>query len=190
MHKTIKAKIIILTAACITILISTSTMADLKSIDVGAKVGDQAPQIVAIDTKGQPKTIKELSLEKGLILVFFRSADWCPYCKRHLIELNEYSDKFTKLGYGVAAISYDTIDILKTFSTERMLKFPMLSDQKAATFLSYGILNKKYKLGSDDYGIPYPGVIIINSEGKITKSYFYQGYKKRVKFDKLLQQLK
>jgi peroxiredoxin len=190
MDKTIK-KNIMLTCTFITLLISTTVFsAQLVSIDVGLKMGDKAPMITAVNTQGEKATIKELSLNKGLILVFNRSADWCPFCKRHLIELNQYADKFTELGYGVAALSYDSIDILKAYTKERKIKFPMLSDVKSETFLSYGILNKQYKPGDMDYGIPYPGVVVINEQGIMIHSYFFQGYKKRVKFEQLYQQLK
>jgi hypothetical protein len=40
-----------------------------------------------------------------------------------------------------------------------------------------------------DYGIPYPGVVVINEHGELLHSYFYQGFKKRVKFEQLYQQL-
>ena len=177
------------TVAIISLLINTSVFAELVSIDVGLKIGEKAPKITALNTKGEKQTIKALSASKGLILVFHRSADWCPFCKRHLIELNDYADKFTALGYGVAALSYDSIDILKNFTQERKIRFPMLSDEKSATFSSYGILNEQYKPGDMDYGIPYPGVVVINERGELIHSYFYQGFKKRVKFEQLYQQL-
>ena len=190
MNKMIKKKIM-LTCAFVALLINTSVFAaELVSIDVGLKMGEKAPMITAVNTKGEKETIKTLSANKGLIMMFFRSADWCPYCKRHLIEFNEYADKFTALGYGVAALSYDSIDILKAFTKERKIKFPLLSDKKSATFATYGILNKQYKPGDMDYGIPYPGILVINEQGEMVHSYFYQGYKKRVKFDQLYQQLK
>jgi len=190
MNQMIKKKIM-LTCVFVALLINTSAFgAELVSIDVGLKMGEKAPMITVINSKGEKETIKTLSANKGLIMMFFRSADWCPYCKRHLIEFNEYADKFTALGYGLAAISYDSTDILKKFAAKRKIKFPMLSDEQATTFVTYGVLNKQYKPGDMDYGIPYPGIIVINEEGKMIHSYFYQGYKKRVKFDQLYQQLK
>jgi peroxiredoxin len=190
MHKKLKKNIAIFTSTMLSLLITTSVLAKLTSIEVGVKVGEQAPKITAVNIKGQSKTIKELSGEKGLILAFNRSADWCHFCQAHLIEMNEYADKFTALGYNQAAISYDSVDILKKFGQERKIKFTMLSDEQSATFVTYGILNKQYKPGDMDYGIPYPGVIVINAQGQIISSHFYQGYKKRVKFEQLYQQLK
>ena len=161
-----------------------------NGINVGPNIGIKAPAISVLNHKGNPETLSKLSGDKGLIILFFRSADWCPYCKKHLIELNQQAKKFTDLGYGLAAISYDTQKVLQDFSTKQAITYPLLADQNAATMLSYDILNKQYLKGDDNYGIPYPGVVVINAKGRVTHKHFFQGYKKRVKFTELYQQLK
>jgi peroxiredoxin len=168
---------------------SPPSLAKSVSINVGPIVGDKAPSLTVIDTNNAAININDLTAKKGLIILFFRSADWCPFCKRHLIEFQAYADKFKALGYGVAAISYDNTDILKAFSLEQSLTYPLLSDQVATTVKAYGILNKDYKVGDEDYGIPYPGVVIIDPNGSIAHKYFFKGYRKRVKFVDLYQQL-
>jgi peroxiredoxin len=170
-------------------LFAVPAFAKSVSIDVGPAVGDKAPSITVIDKNNTPVSIDDLTAKKGLIILFFRSADWCPFCKKHLIELKEYTDKFKALGYAVAAISYDSTEILNSFTQKHNLPYPLLSDQAAATVKAYGILNKDYEVGDDNYGIPYPGVVIINPAGKIDHKYFFKGYRKRVKFLDLYQQL-
>ena len=44
-------------------------------------------------------------------------------------------------GIEIAAISYDTQEILATFSERRGITFPLLSDVGSATIARYGILN-------------------------------------------------
>lgn len=159
-------------------------------ISVGPEVGTQAPEISVINTQESPVNIKQLNGDKGLIILFFRSADWCPFCKRHLIEMNDYAQKLADLGYGLAAISYDNSKILKAFSEEKSIEYPLLSDQSVNTMKAYGIVNTQYQPGDDNYGIPYPGVVILDKSGKVTDKYFFEGYRNRVKFDALYQQLK
>jgi peroxiredoxin len=171
------------------LLLSTSTLAK-TSIDVGPAVGKKAPEISVINTLKQPVTINQLSQEKGLIILFFRSADWCPFCKKHLIELNEQATKFTELGYGLAAISYDNTRVLKKFAKEQDIHFPLLSDVNVQTMHSYNILNSQYTEGDDNYGIPYPGVVVIDQKGNVIHKRFFKGYKNRVKFSELYSQLK
>jgi predicted dithiol-disulfide oxidoreductase (DUF899 family) len=67
------------------------------------------------------------------MLVFYRSADWCPYCKTQLAELQTRTADLAKNGIGLAAISYDAVPILADFSKRRGTTFPLLSDPGSAT---------------------------------------------------------
>lgn len=142
--------------------------------------GQKLPDITAVDINGKTTSIKQLAGEKGLILVFFRSADWCPFCKSHLKELNQWNDKFNQLGYKVAAISYDDIEILKSFTEQENIQYTLIADQNNQTFKDYNLLNTEYTPQDDLYGIPYPGVMLIDSSQKLVKKYFYKGYTNRV----------
>lgn len=177
-----------LTALALTFFI-TPFFSKAVPINIGPALGDKAPVLSVINTNKQAVTINDLTGNKGLIILFFRSADWCPFCKRHLLELNEYADKFKALGYGLSAISYDSTDVLNQFSKEENISYPLLSDQAAATISAYKILNPEYRMGDEHYGIPAPGVVIINSEGKVAYKYFFEGYVKRVEFSELYMQL-
>ena len=57
------------------------------------------------------------------------------------MELESKLAEFRKLGLGVAAISYDSPDILKSFATRRGITFPLLSDEGSKVIRSFGILN-------------------------------------------------
>ncbi len=168
---------------------SIPSFAKSVSIDVGPTVGDKAPSLMVIDEYKTTVSFDDLTAERGLIILFFRSADWCPFCKKHLLELQDVADKFKALGYGVAGISYDDTEVLKSFTQKHSLTYPLLSDQSAATVKAYAVLNKDYKMGDDNYGIPYPGVVIINPAGKVDHKYFFKGYRKRVMFVELYEQL-
>jgi hypothetical protein len=43
---------------------------------LGPQVGARVPEFSLIDQKGQSRTLASLMGPKGLMLVFFRSADW------------------------------------------------------------------------------------------------------------------
>jgi peroxiredoxin len=182
-------KKIVISLFSLLLLLTTNAFAN-TTLDVGPTFGKKAPAISVINTQQQAVNIKQLSGNKGLIILFFRSADWCPFCKKHLIELNDHAEKFTQLGYGLAAISYDNTEILKNFTEQKSISYPLLSDQKVQTMLAYDIVNEEYAAGSDHYGIPYPGVVVIDNKGNVMHKHFFKGYKKRVKFAKLYSQLK
>ena len=162
----------------------------LKSMPTGIQVGSSVPELSAVGIDNSPVDLNSLYGDKGLVLVFFRSADWCPFCKKHLIEINQWIDKIKQQGYQVAAISYDSPEVLKQFKNESDINFTLLADIDSRTVNSYDVLNQKYKPGHRHYGIPYPGVMVIDTKGKLKNKYFYQGYKKRVTAELLLSKLK
>jgi cytochrome oxidase Cu insertion factor (SCO1/SenC/PrrC family) len=43
---------------------------------LGPQVGSQVPDFTLLDQRGQSRTLASLTGPKGLMLVFFRSADW------------------------------------------------------------------------------------------------------------------
>jgi len=43
---------------------------------LGPQIGTRVPDFTLLDQKGQPRTLASLMGPKGLMLVFFRSADW------------------------------------------------------------------------------------------------------------------
>ena len=169
--------------------VSVNIQAKPSIKDAGTPINEQVPEITVLDIAGNKQTIKQLSGEKGLVLVFFRSADWCPYCKKHLVEINEWNEKISNLGFNIAAVSYDSIEILEKFSKKKQLMYPLLADQNNQTMSALNILNDEEKRGDKHYGIPFPGVMVINSEGILIYKYFYKGYKKRVKMPTLFKQL-
>jgi hypothetical protein len=44
--------------------------------DPGPAIGDRLPVFEAVDQHGRPRTFETLRGPRGLVLVFFRSADW------------------------------------------------------------------------------------------------------------------
>jgi peroxiredoxin len=67
------------------------------------------------------------------MIVFFRSADWWPYCKTQLVELQGRLSEIRKAGLGLAAISYDSVATLADFSARRGITFPRLADPRSET---------------------------------------------------------
>ena len=170
-------------------LITFASLAEQPPIDTGPELGSKIPSLVVIDQFGDKQQLTNIMGEKGSIILLFRSADWCPFCKRHLLELNGEVDKFKQRGYGVTAISYDSPEILRMFAQKKKLKFSLLSDQNVKTFKALNVVNKDNEPGDRHYGIPYPGVIVVNNQGQVVHKYFFEGYKKRVKFKQLLSEL-
>ena len=174
----------------ISILLAGSASADtLRSIPVGPKVGTNVPEITVINYQGKSQKLADIYGKKGVVIVFFRSADWCPFCKKHLIELNAVAEQVEAAGYNMVGLSYDSKEVMASFAKMHNLQFDLLSDVDNQTIKSYGILNQEYKEGHRFYGIPYPGIVVITPDGKLQDKYFYVGYKKRITGETLLEKL-
>jgi cytochrome oxidase Cu insertion factor (SCO1/SenC/PrrC family) len=53
---------------------STPSMPDVQKL--GPQVGERVPDFTLMDQRGRSRTLTSLTGPKGLMLVFFRSADW------------------------------------------------------------------------------------------------------------------
>lgn len=171
------------------ILATSNVVAEQPPINTGPELGAKLPVISVVDQFGDKQNLSNAMRENGVVLVLFRSADWCPFCKRHLLELNEVVGQFKQKGYGVVAISYDSAKILRKFSQTKKLKFSLWSDQQVKTFKAFDVVNTEHEPSDRHYGIPYPGVIVVNKNRQVIHKYFFEGYKKRVKFKTLLKEL-
>ena len=112
------------------------------------------------------------------------------------MELQEQLDTLQERGIGVAAISYDTVDVVSDFSKRRGITFPLLADPESRVIKSFGILNTVAEEGVGDkandpgvqadvakyvsafgansmiVGTPYPGTFILNRDGIVTSRFF------------------
>ena len=95
------------------------------------------------------------------------------------MELEQHQSEFGKLGLDVAAISYDSTAVLHNFAERKGIHFPLLSDPNSKIIRALGILNETVAKDSPQYGIPHPGVFILDAKGTITAKYFEDDYRQR-----------
>ena len=70
---------------------------------IGLQPGVKAPEIALADQTGKTQSLNSLTGPNGLLLLFFRSADWCPFCKGQLVDLEHAQKLFAAKGIHVAA---------------------------------------------------------------------------------------
>jgi len=131
------------------------------------------------------------------------------------VELQGRVDELRARGLGLAAISYDSPELLADFSRRRGITFPLLSDTGSATIKAYGILNtvadealkggddailqsdvKKYvatngsrSVAELTKGTPFPGTFIVDREGRVTARFFEEYYRERSTASSILLRL-
>ncbi len=157
---------------------------------LGPQVGEAVPDFTLVDQHGVSRTRASLMGPKGLMLVFSRSAGWCPYCKTQMAELQTRLEDLRRSGLGVAVITYDAVPVLAEFATRRGITYPVLSDSGSATIRRFGILNTT--IPSDNamaYGIPFPGTFLLDARGVVTSRFFEPAYQERVTVGSVLARL-
>ena len=89
-------------------------------------------------------------------------------------------ERFQQAGIGVVALTYDSPELQQKFIDKFSITYPLLSDVDATSVTNLGILNTEYKPGDSNFGIPYPGVFVLNAQQQIVGKVFLEGYSKRV----------
>tara|TARA_Y100000766_G_C18897100_1_gene601499 strand:- start:434 stop:1315 length:882 start_codon:yes stop_codon:yes gene_type:complete len=119
------------------------------------------------------------------------------------VELQGQLEILREQGLGVAAISYDSVDVLSDFAQRRGITFPLLADDDSSAITEFGILNTVAAEGVGDnaddpdvkadvakyvsafganpmiVGTPYPGTFMIDGDGKVTSRFFEEFYRER-----------
>jgi AhpC/TSA family/Thiol:disulfide interchange protein DsbD, N-terminal len=93
--------------------------------------------------------------------------------------LEESRKEFKKKGLGVAAISYDSREVLRDFSRRKQITIPLLSDPDSKIIRAFGILNTSIQPGQPNYGIPFPGTYLVNQHGVVVSKFFEEDYRSR-----------
>src|SRR6266581_206807 len=186
--------------AILTVVMSAQEIRKVDVSKLGPQVGAMVPDFSLADQHGKKWTLQSVMGPKGAMIVFYRSADWCPYCKTQLLELQTQYEQLRKDGLGLVGISYDSQDILAAFSEQHGITFPMLSDPGSSTIKRYGILNTvaEEALGPNGKdpqviaqvkvyvsangatervrGIPFPGTFIVDRGGRVKARFFEESY--------------
>ena len=160
-------------------LVAPKAMAN-PDFELGPPINAKAPDIgTPRDFTGQPRSLVSLMGPKGLVLFFFRSADWCPFCQAQMMDLNTAVKDMTARGYNLAGISYDSPEILKTFIERRSIGYTLLSDPKSEIIDRYNLRDPQYPPGNRAYGVPRPIIFILDRSGTIRAKLYEDTYTKR-----------
>jgi peroxiredoxin len=146
----------------------------------GPKTGTRAPPVGALaDQTGRMRPLMDLAGPKGVVLMFFRSAAWCPYCQAQLIAMNEGASEIERRGYRIVGISYEPPAVDAAFIERRKITFDLLSDPGSATIDAWGLRDPQYPPGSKAYGVPRPIIFVIDRKGVIRAALAEETFKTR-----------
>jgi hypothetical protein len=103
------------------------------------------------------------------------------------VQLEASLDQYTEVGLGVVGISYDSVDILKSFA-DRMggFRYSMLADPNSEIIEEYGIRNPNPEPGSRTDGMAFPGTYIVNADGIVQEKFFEDSHRIRTTAETIL----
>ena len=99
---------------------------------------------------------------------------------KQFVQLQEFLPQFEAAGVSIVGLTYDAPDIQQSFVNTNSIEYPFLSDVDAKSVQALQILNTQYQPGEGAYGIPYPGVYVVNPDMKIVGKIFVEAYSSRV----------
>jgi len=83
-------------------------------------------------------------------------------------------------GLRIAAVSYDSREILRAFAEKHDIGFPLLSDHDSAVIRRFGIFNPNIAPGLRAHGVPHPVDYVVAPDGMLIRKYFVPNYQHRV----------
>ncbi len=159
-----------------------------EAASFGPALGDDiSAVVVSPDAFGVVGAIEDWSGPSGLVLVFSRSVDWCPFCKAQAIALDQSYEDLEQRGYGLAILTTDDLDALDRYVEEREPKLTLISDADSAVIRTLGLLDPTYPEGHRRHGVPYPTTLVLSPEGVVQAKLLLEaglgeegGYRERV----------
>lgn len=153
--------------------------ATVTEAQIGPVVGATAPAFTATTSAGATADFAAISGTNGAVLVFSRSLDWCPYCKKQAIELETIAAEMDAAGWPITLVTYDPASTLDAFASDKNLSYTLLSDSRSTMIDAFGLRNMEMKAGSRFDGIPHPAIVFISNDGTVRAVQREEGYKNR-----------
>ena len=161
----------------------------------GLQVGDKVQDFTALDLHDNLFRLSD-ALQKGPVVLIFYRGQWCPYCNKHLSNLEDSLKLIYDKGATVIAVSPEKSEFLRQTAEKTRAEFALLydegyriSDQFDVTFrpdsMTRGIYNTmlgadlKNAHSDDSQQLPIPATFIIGKDSKIVWRQFDPDYKKR-----------
>lgn len=172
---------------------------DVRPLLPGAVV----PELIVQDSEGSDVDL-ERELSKGRTMLIFYRGGWCPYCNRHLMDIQRREQDFVELGFKVIALTPDKPENLKN-AGEGDVTYAVYSDSDLAAAGAFGLAYqveekmvkrlKTFKIDLEEHSgkshkmLPVPAVFLVD-QGKVEFSYVNPDYKKRLSGDVLYEAAK
>lgn len=176
-----------------------------ESETAGLAVGAKVVPFTALNQHGKSVSLME-ELANGPVLLVFYRGKWCPYCNRHLSDLQDSLALLQAKGVRVFAISPEKPEFLLEMQEKTKASFTFLWDEGHKIGKAFDVAHqpeagtrKKYNTllrarlatasGDDSEQLPVPATFLISTEGVVIWRHFDHDYRQRSNVAAILEQL-
>ncbi|WP_345105021.1 peroxiredoxin-like family protein [Mucilaginibacter panaciglaebae] len=161
----------------------------------GLKKGGQAPVFTAKDNYGKIISLKTLLKTHKAVVLFFYRGQWCPYCNKHLQQLQDSLQMLTGKGAYVVGVTPETAENINKTIGKTHASFSIVQDKDYKIMKAYDVnyvlddktvgAYKKYGIdldqnnGNTDHVLPVPATYVIDKSGKLVFVHFDKDYRNR-----------
>lgn len=161
---------------------------DADTFDPGPALHSHFPGVQAV-YQGRPiSLLQPLAGERGLVLAVLRSPLDSPFCLLQMHQLNKLQSQYQRSGIALVAITHETPARLASLAAQYDLTLPILSDVQTLSFRTLGLLDIAMNSGHADFGMAYPGFILISPEGVVLGKWFLADPQQRMAGQSVLEQ--
>jgi len=184
-------------------IVSLSAFGQMSS---SFKVGDDAPLFEGADQNGKMISLEQqLEASEQVVLIFYRGA-WCPYCKKHLSEVQENFQAILDKNSSVIVVTPEKAGSIEKMVSKTGATFSILHDEDYKIMKAYNLdfkIDKEtvprfynYVLNgtreaneNEDDILPIPATYVIDKNGKIKYLHFDEDYRNRSSIEDVLKNL-
>ncbi len=188
------------------LMITTGIIFSLQVLaQTGLKSGVQAPEFKAKDNSGKTLDLKNLLKSHKAVVLFFYRGQWCPYCNKHIKELQDSLQLLTTKGAYVVGVTPETSENINKTIGKTHASFSIIQDKDYKIMKAYKVnyvvddsmmaKMKKYGVdleknnGNTDHVLPVPATYVIDRSGTIIFVHFDKDYTKRASVSSILNAL-
>ena len=102
------------------------------------------------------------------------------------MKLSEEAKQFEALGIQIVGMTYDSPMVLGKFTDKEDIIYPLLSDPESQVIRQLGLLNESMPKGTKYFGVPYPGIFLLDADLNIRGKFAEEDYRERPLISDLL----
>ena len=171
----------------------------------GLKKGAEAPGFTVADNSGKTLDLKSLIKNHKAVMLFFYRGQWCPYCNKHIKQLQDSLRLLTEKGVYVIGVTPESSENINKTIDKTHASFSLVHDEGYKIMKAYDVdytvddaLNAKLKgygvdleknNGNTDHVLPVPATYVISHSGKIIFVHFDKDYTKRASVSDIIKVL-